>query len=86
MKCPECGTEMENGVVSAPGLGMVWSDKPIKILASGEAITEMSAKGFSDLQHMDGYRCTACKLIITHYVEDEVKFGVGESVYEKFYH
>jgi hypothetical protein len=68
MKCPECGSDMENGVVSAPGIGMVWSEGPIKILFSGEEIPLDG--GFVHLVHMDGHRCTACRLIVAHYLED----------------
>ena len=37
MKCPECGNEMENGLVSG-ARRMVWRKKPIKFLLSGDII------------------------------------------------
>jgi hypothetical protein len=65
MKCPKCGNEMEKGVLSAPGLTMVWSEKPIWSQLSGEHIpTEWD---LFKRQHLDGYRCTACSLIIVNY-------------------
>lgn len=68
MKCPECGNEMEKGVISAPGLGMVWSEKPIYLQLSGEPIP--SQIGFFARQYLDGHRCKACRLITAHYPKE----------------
>jgi hypothetical protein len=65
MKCPQCGNEMEEGVLSAGGYWMVWSEKPIWRLLSGEEIP--TEGGILERQHIDGHRCTACQLIIVHY-------------------
>jgi Domain of unknown function (DUF6487) len=66
MKCPECGKEMENGVVSSSGY-LVWSEKPIRILLAGEEIP--MDWGFFNPRHMQGSRCKACKLIVSQYKE-----------------
>jgi hypothetical protein len=69
MKCPECGIEMEIGFIITDSSGMIWSEKPLKMIFSGEVIP---MKGFPpSLLHLYGNRCTACKLIITRYLEDK---------------
>ena len=71
MKCPECGSEMEKGVLSANGY-IVWSEKPLWTVFSGE---ELPTKGIPKPRHMDGFRCPACRLVIAHYLELEKPNG-----------
>jgi len=69
LKCPKCDKEMELGLVSVPfNRKIVWSEKPIKMLFSGEVIPLEG--GFLRRIHMDGFRCTACRLIVTRYLDD----------------
>lgn len=56
---------MEKGVISSNGMSIVWSEKPIPSLWSGERLTKTVWAG--TLAHMDGYRCVACMLIVANY-------------------
>jgi hypothetical protein len=69
MKCPECGKDMENGVVSSVRGGMIWSERPIWSQFSGEQIPTIWQ--LLRLQHLNGHRCTSCGLLITRYSKEE---------------
>jgi hypothetical protein len=69
MKCPECGKEMESGIVSSGNNGMFWSDRPIWSSISAERIPMMWK--LMRLRHLSGYRCEPCKLMIMRYLEEE---------------
>jgi|WetSurSiteA1Bulk_404760.scaffolds.fasta_scaffold34236_3 hypothetical protein len=66
MKCPECGAEMEKGVVSGAGFGLAWSEGTILSLWNGEPLSS-KRKNHLELHHMDGFRCTKCKLVLAYY-------------------
>jgi hypothetical protein len=69
MKCPRCDNEMEAGVVSTHyNRYIVWSEKAIKTVFSGE---EIPPDAYFFTQHIDGHRSRECKLIIMQYIEDD---------------
>jgi hypothetical protein len=80
-RCPECGGEMEKGVVSAVGLSMAWSKEPILTILRGVAILKRNPPR---LTYIEGNRCKACRLIIAHYQSDDLDYSVG-NVFERFY-
>jgi hypothetical protein len=65
MKCPECGREMEKGVITTNGY-LVWSEEPIRSVWSGEEIP--AEWGLFNPRHLEADRCEACRLIISHYM------------------
>lgn len=68
MKCPECGSEMEKGVVSSSGWSIAWSKEPIFSLLQGDRLTKNVWAG--TLAYIEGHRCPTCKLIIAHYQKE----------------
>ncbi len=50
---------------------MFWSKKPLKTIPTGVPYEWIPTNGYLfTLQHLDGYRCSACRLIVTNYLED----------------